>query len=559
MTHHPLVDAIGEQQHLDALGAQLLEIRTAAGRGHRVGDEVVDAVLPGLHAGDVLGERRLRFVRLLVRARETQQRQDLVAVRGVLARTFLQHRSEFLPERGVLLGLILGEPREEIQRALRERSAHRLDLGVLLQQLARDIERQVVGVEHAAHEAQVERQELLGVVHDEHASHIELEAPRGVALVEVEGRAPGDVEQRGVLALALDLVVAPGERVGEVVRDMPVEFFVFVVRDLAARPRPQRLTLVGGLPVEAGLALLAHQHREGDVVRIAAHQRAQPPTVGELLGVVLEVQHHHRAALLARRGLDGEVAVGLRGPADTRGGRLARLAGEHLDLVGDDERRIEADAELADELRVLLLIAREPLEELPGARLGDGAEVGDGLLARHADAVVADGERALGRVVVHPDLELGLAGHQVRLGERQETQLVVGVRGVRDEFAQEDLAVAVERVDHELQELTHLGLEAVLFCAVRGGGGAVASAGRVGRRGRRFGHVRAPREARTQGPLQHGAKACGFKGVSSPRARIRAQAPRDRCGRSVRVPTAASGSRPGPSCDAPDGCGLRAG
>ncbi|MFM7708799.1 MAG: hypothetical protein ACKO9D_12445, partial [Gammaproteobacteria bacterium] len=121
-------------------------------------------------------------------AREAQQRQDLVAVRGVLARAFLQHRAELLPERGVLLRLVLGEPREEVERALGERGAHRLDLGVLLQQLARDVERQVVGVEHAAHEAQVERQELLRVVHDEHAPHIELETARSVALVEVERR-----------------------------------------------------------------------------------------------------------------------------------------------------------------------------------------------------------------------------------------------------------------------------------------------------------------------------------------------------------------------------------
>ncbi len=67
----------------------------------------------------------------------------------------------------------------------------------------------------------------------------------------------------------------------------------------------------------------------------------------------------------------------------------ARLARAHLDTLGDDERRVEADAELADELRRLLLIAGQRAEEFRGARAGDGAEVGDGLGARHADAVVA--------------------------------------------------------------------------------------------------------------------------------------------------------------------------
>ena len=49
--------------------------------------------------------------------------------------------------------------------------------------------------------------------------------------------------------------------------------------------------------------------------------------------------------------------------------------------------------------------------------------------------------------------------------ERREAQPVAGIRGVGDQLAQEDLPVAVERVDHELEELAHLGLEAVGFAA----------------------------------------------------------------------------------------------
>ena len=69
----------------------------------------------------------------------------------------------------------------------------------------------------------------------------------------------------------------------------------------------------------------------------------------------------------------------------------AGTARQYLDALRDDESRIEAHAELADELRVLLLVARELLEELRGARAGDGAEVRDGLVPAHADAVIANG------------------------------------------------------------------------------------------------------------------------------------------------------------------------
>ena len=62
-----------------------------------------------------------------------------------------------------------------------------------------------------------------------------------------------------------------------------------------------------------------------------------------------------------------------------RCGRLAGTPAQDLDPVGDYERRVEADAELADELGVALLVAGQAAEELRGAGLGNGAQVGDRL------------------------------------------------------------------------------------------------------------------------------------------------------------------------------------
>jgi hypothetical protein len=379
----------------------------------------------------------------------------------VLGDAFLQHRAELLPERGVLLRLVLGEPREQIEHPPGEPRADRLDLRLLLQQLARDVERQIARVHHALDEAQVERQELLGVVHDEHAPHVELQSPHRIALVQVEWRARREVEEARVLALALDLVVAPGERIGEIVREVLVELPVFLVRDLGAGQRPQRPGLVHHLVVERRLPFLGHAHREADVIGVAADEPAQAQRVGELTRVLLQVQRHRRAAPRERDVLDRELPVGARLPAHARLGRRAGAAGVHLDPVGDDERGVEADAELTDELRGLLLVTGKRAEELGGARAGDGAEVGDRLLARHADAVVGDGERAGLRVGVDADAELRVFREERALADGEEAQAVAGVGGVGDELAKEDLAVAVERVDHELQELANLRLEAV--------------------------------------------------------------------------------------------------
>ncbi len=143
-------------------------------------------------------------------------------------------------------------------------------------------------------------------------------------------------------------------------------------------------------------------------------------------------------------------------------------AGEHRHAVGDDERRVEPDAELADQLRVPGLVARELAEELPRARPRDRAQVFDHLLSRHADPVVAHADRACLAVEPQADRELGVALVVLRPVDRLETQLVARVRGVGDQFAQEDLAVAVQRVDHQLQQLLDFGLKAECFLHVHG-------------------------------------------------------------------------------------------
>ena len=163
-----------------------------------------------------------------MRAGEAQQRQQRRPVRGILRQAFLQDRAELLPEGRVFVRLVLREPRQHVEHALGETAPDRLHLRVLLQQLTRDVQRQIARIDHALDESQVQRQELLRIVHDEHTPHIQLQAPRGLLLPQVERRASGDIQQARVLALALHLVVAPGERLGEVVREVLIELLVLL-------------------------------------------------------------------------------------------------------------------------------------------------------------------------------------------------------------------------------------------------------------------------------------------------------------------------------------------
>ena len=132
----------------------------------------------------------------------------------------------------------------------------RVDVLALLQDLARDVERQVGRIDDAAHEAQVERHQLLGVVHDEDALHVELHAVAGSALEHVERGAGRDVEQLRVFLLAFDAGMRPGQRVLEIVGDVLVELLVLLFGDLVLGAPTERAGLVDGL-VLVGLDLLA--------------------------------------------------------------------------------------------------------------------------------------------------------------------------------------------------------------------------------------------------------------------------------------------------------------
>ena len=138
----------------------------------------------------------------------------------------------------------------------------------------------------------------------------------------------------------------------------------------------------------------------------------------------------------------------------------SRTARDHIHLGGDNEARIETDAELADQVDVALA-GLHLLDESLGSGLGDGAEIVDQLLFRHADAGIGDGECLVLLVGRDGDREVGLALEKRGVRDRLVAQLVERVGGVRDQLAQEHVAVGIDRMHHEMEELCHLRLELV--------------------------------------------------------------------------------------------------
>mmetsp|Transcript_27442 Transcript_27442/g.80458 ORF Transcript_27442/g.80458 Transcript_27442/m.80458 type:complete len:276 (-) Transcript_27442:159-986(-) len=202
---------------------------------------------------------------------------------------------------------------------------------------------------------------------------------------------------------------------------------------------------------------------EVDELGVALDEPLEPLFLEELEAVLLEGEHDLGAAaeLLALVLVDGEGRVG-GGLPDPLLVVLVRL-GVDGDVVGDEVDRVEADAELANQVDVGALL--EGLDEGGGARLCDRAEVVDEILLGHAAAAVDEGE-CLG-LLVRDELHLELGGVALaedrRVRQRHEAHLVERVGSIRDQLTQKDLLLRVQAVDDDVHELVYVRLELVLL------------------------------------------------------------------------------------------------
>ena len=345
---------------------------------------------------------------------------------------------------------------------------------VVLEDFPADVERQVGRFDHPLDEAQVRRQHRLAVIHDLHPAHVKGRADLVILIEDVEGPLLGEVEERRELGRPFGPVVDDAGGIGEIVGNVFVKLVVLLLADLGLILQPDRFTRIEGLGFGFldGLLLVLrirlaaghlHHHRVVDEIGVLLDDLAQLPFFEVLPGVFLEVKDDVGAATVLLALLQGVAAVGIGLPDHRLVGGSTGAPGPDGDLIGDHEGRVETDPELADQFGIVLdLPALQQLDELLGPRVGNGPEGLHRLIPGHADAVVAHRQGAGGRIGDQLDLPVAPLGVDRGVGQRQVAGLVDGVRGVGDQFAQEDLLVRVEGMDHQVEDLVDLGFELAL-------------------------------------------------------------------------------------------------
>ena len=368
------IDRVEQIEHLDALVAQRLHLRQLLDGLLVLGRRVVDLLLALRHAVDVFLERDELAV---LRAQEQDEVLELVdrvrtAVDAVVDAD-LQRLAVLVPELLVPLAVVLELARQRLEDVLLERTADGLELAALLQELTRDVQREVRRVDETFHEAQVVRQQVLALVHDKDMAAVELQARLVIRLVEIERCMRRDGQECRILDRAFGLRVEDLHRVLPLVELMLEELVVLFFLDIRLVLRPERLhgvqrarldlfDLIGALDLLAFLVLRrlleseVHLDWVADVVAVLLDEALELIIVREVLlcllaaELLLEVQRDGRAALIELALLNRVGAVGCGLPLP--GLLLACLARHDRHVVGHHEGRVEADTELADHLFV---------------------------------------------------------------------------------------------------------------------------------------------------------------------------------------------------------------
>ena len=118
-------------------------------------------------------------------------------------------------------------------------------------------------------------------------------------------------------------------------------------------------------------------------------------------------------------------------------------------LVGHHECGVETNAELTDDVDVFIL---DVFLEVQAAALGDDAQVLVEILLGHADAVIADRQRAGVFIRRDADREVLACKTGDVLAHALVVELVDRIAGIADQLAQKDFLMRVDAVDHQIEQ-----------------------------------------------------------------------------------------------------------
>ena len=372
-----------------------------------------------------------------------------------------------------------------------------LQLAVLLQHLTADIQAQILTVHDALYKAEVIRQQVGTLFHNEHTGGVQCQTLLVVLGVEIVGTVAGHEQQGIVVGSAFGAAHDDPGGVGVIAELILIEAVVLLIGHFALLLLPDGDHAVQGFQLGVGLPLglivlgfgvrfrlltaLFTLHLDGvaHIVAVLLYDSHNAVFVQEVVvflsvGIRLDVQNDLGAhgVLLGGGHLVAVHTGGLPLPSLVRAVSL----GDDGQLIGHHKGRVEAHAELTNDIDVFVLVV---LFEIQRAGVSNGAQILLQLFLGHTDAVILHGQDAVFLIAGDEDAEIALVHAHGGVGQALIIQLVDGVRSVGNQLPQEDLFIGIDGVDHHVHQFFALCLKFFLghntkpllshiWCAVSG-------------------------------------------------------------------------------------------
>ena len=335
----------------------------------------------------------------------------------------------------------------------------------------RDVQGQFGAVQNSAEHQEIFGDDLLDVVCDEDLVVVEFDLALEILVVFPQFREEQDpLEIEGIVGVQVQME----ERLAVVGKDLLIEFLVFLFGAVGGVLLPERMDIVLRLLLFLLLALfwrlfgfffVGKVDLDRHKTAILREHLAQFPLRKVFLPLGIHVQDDGRAArAFDPVGVDGVIPVLSADPAD--GGRVGIGFGDHLDLVRDHIRGVEAQPEVSDDpVSALAALALVFFNEFKSARERDLADIAFQLVLAHPDPVVRD-RNSLRRLIERDVDPVVLAFRRLVFSERRKPlQFGNRVDRVRDQFAQKDISLRIEPFLDDREHVLRLERDAALSCS----------------------------------------------------------------------------------------------
>ena len=354
-----------------------------------------------------------------------------------------------------------------------------------MQEFTGNVKGQIRRIDEAFDKAQVIRQKILAFIHDEDVAAVELQACFIVRIIQIEWSPARNEKECRIFDGPFGFGMEDFHRVfpfKELVLEKFLVFFRFDVRLIAC---PQGLHGVESprfyvfffrrIFYDLAIGILGfffyrviHGDRIADVVGILFDQAGNLVAVRVVfflvaaIKVTAQMQDDGRTVFRFFTFVQRVLAIACRFPLV--GLAFTSLTGNDRNGVGDHKSRIKTNTKLANHIlisdfAICFLGFFQLFQEGLGTGFGNRTEILNQVVTVHAQTIIGNSQSMGVCIRCDMDFKTRIAFEQIAVRQRFIVQFIDRIRGIGNQFPQENFMIRINGMDHQVQQLFRFRLE----------------------------------------------------------------------------------------------------